>query len=322
MVTIPAFSTISADLERVEQKMKRSLQTPNKYLTDVLLYILESGGKRIRPALALLATKFGQTESDRAISLAGAIELLHTATLVHDDLIDNSLLRRGKTTLNAQWSGGATVLAGDLIFAQSAALAAETENVRVISLFARTLGTICRGELTQLFARPWREQTREDYQDRIYSKTASLIATATEAGGILAGLPENQIEGLRAYGRNIGMAFQIIDDVLDFVGDERELGKPTGSDLRQGTVTLPTMYFVQNHPFDESVVRVLDRQETDEKVIAQVVARIAESDAISASLEEARQFVREGKDALRVLPDHPSREAMLALADYVIDRKI
>jgi len=322
LVTIPAFSTVCEDLELVEQKMKWSLQTSNKYLSYVLVYILESGGKRIRPALALLATKFGQVELGRAISLAGAIELLHTATLVHDDLIDNSLLRRGKSTLNARWSSGATVLAGDLIFAQSAALAAETENVRVISLFAQTLGTICRGELTQLFARPWREQTREDYHERIYSKTASLIATATEAGGILAGLSETEIDGLRAYGRNVGMAFQIIDDVLDFVGDETELGKPTGSDLRQGTVTLPTMYFLQTHPLDESIARVLDRQETNEEAIAEVIARIAGSDAIAASLHEARQFIHKGKEALCNLPAHPSREAMLALADYVVERKI
>ncbi len=321
MVTILPFNTVSDDLKQVEQKMKRSLEVSNKYLSDVLIYILESGGKRIRPMLALLSTKFGQAEPERAIALAGAIELLHTATLVHDDLIDNSLLRRGKTTLNAQWSGGATVLAGDLIFAQAAALAAETENVRVISLFAQTLGTICRGELTQLFARPWREQTREDYYDRIYSKTASLIATATETGGILAGLPETQVKGLREYGRNLGMAFQIIDDVLDFVGDEQELGKPTGSDLRQGTITLPAMYFIQSNPHDELLARVLDRQEKNEEVVAAVISHIAGSDAITASLNEAQQFVHDSKEAILNLPDHPSREAMLALADYVIERK-
>ena len=256
MVKTPTFDTVSQDLLLVEQKMRQALETSNPYLTDILFYILDSGGKRIRPALALLATKFGTVDPpEKAVALAGAIEMLHTATLVHDDLIDNSLLRRGKTTINAHWNSGATVLAGDLIFAQAAALAAETHHVRVISLFANTLGVICRGELAQLFAPTWDEQNKSHYYDRIYSKTASLLETAAQSGAILAGLPEEQIDSLREYGRDLGMAFQMIDDVLDFVGDEHVLGKPVGSDLRQGTVTLPAMYFVQQNPEDEALLR-------------------------------------------------------------------
>ena len=314
---------VSQDLQQVEQKMRQALETSNEYLTDILFYILDSGGKRIRPALALLATKFGTVSPpEKAIALAAAIEMLHTATLVHDDLIDNSLLRRGKTTINAHWNSGATVLAGDLMFAQAASLAAETQHVRVITLFADTLGIICRGELAQLFAPPWNEQYKTHYYDRIYSKTASLLETAAQSGAILVGLPEDQIASLREYGRSLGMAFQIIDDVLDFVGDERVLGKPVGSDLRQGTVTLPAMFFIQQHPEDELVLEVLNRENRDADAVAEVVARIAQSEAIETAMNEARGFISEGKAALGTLPDHPSREALLSIADYVVEREL
>ena len=319
---IPAFDTISVDLQRVEDKMRRSLVTPNKVLTDILLYVLDSGGKRLRPALALLASSFNGPVSEKAVSLAAAVELLHTATLVHDDLIDNSMMRRGQVTLNAKWSSGATVLTGDLIFAQSAALAAETANVEVISIFAETLVTICQGELRQLFGPRWREQSREDYYNRIYAKTASLFAAATEAGGVLCGLGERQIKSLREYGRALGMAFQIVDDVLDFIGDQSEIGKPVGSDLRQGIMTLPAMLYVERNGHDESLVHLLEGKERREHAIVEVVSRIAASDAIPSAFDEARDFVERGKGALAFLPDHPARSAMLDLADYVIERRM
>jgi len=321
LIAISAFETIAEDLAQVEQKMRQSMVTPNKALSDVLACLLSSGGKRLRPALALLASRLGQAETGKALSLAGAVELLHTATLVHDDLIDNSLLRRGRVTLNAQWSSGATVLAGDLIFAQSASMAAETQNVRVIAIFAQTLVTICQGELSQLFSVPWRQQTKEDYYRRIYAKTASLFAAATEMGGILAGLPEIQVQALREYGRTLGMAFQIIDDVLDFVGDEGKIGKPVGGDLRQGIVTLPAMIYLCQAPQDEGVVDVLDRRGNQDGALTELVARIVESGAIQASYAEAEEFVRQGKDALLSLPAHPARAAMLEMADYVTARR-
>lgn len=322
MSAIPAFDTISVDLQRVEDKMRRSLVTPNKALTDILLYVLDSGGKRLRPALALLAASFNGPVSEKAVSLAAAVELLHTATLVHDDLIDNSMMRRGQVTLNAKWSSGATVLTGDLIFAQSASLAAETANVHVISIFAETLVTICQGELRQLFGPRWWEQSKEDYYNRIYAKTASLFAAATEAGGVLCGLEERQIKGLREYGRALGMAFQIVDDVLDFIGDQSEIGKPVGSDLRQGIMTLPAMLYVERNGHDESLVHLLEGKERREHVIVEVVSRIAASDAIPSAFGEARDFVERGKGALAFLPDHPARSAMLDLADYVIERRM
>ncbi len=183
--------------------------------------------------------------TSRIVALAASVEMLHTSSLVHDDVIDGALLRRGAPTLNAQWSGGATVLAGNYMFGSAARFSAETQNMRVIGLFSDTLRTIVDGELQQLRDKFDYRQDKANYYQRIYAKTASLFCAATEGAAILSGLPEERIQDLRDYGYNLGMAFQIVDDILDFTGDENTLGKPAGSDLRQGTLTLPVFYYLQ-----------------------------------------------------------------------------
>jgi geranylgeranyl pyrophosphate synthase len=198
-------------------------------------HLLSSGGKRIRPALALLTGEMLGAERNKIISLAAAIELLHTATLVHDDLIDGALLRRGIPTLNAQWTPGATVLTGDFIFACAAKLASETESADLICLFAETLATIVNGEITQMFPRLSGDYF-EEYFNRIYAKTASLFELATIAPAILSPLRETSADAAKQFGYGIGMAFQIIDDVLDFTGKQTAVGKPVANDLRQGLI--------------------------------------------------------------------------------------
>lgn len=312
---------VREDLERVEKKLRDTAQIEFAPLAGALRDLLDSGGKRLRPALVLLAAKFYPCDMAKVFSLAAAVETLHTATLVHDDMIDRSLLRRGHPTLNASWSDSATVLAGDYLFARAANFAAETENTRVVSIFARTLMTICDGELRQIFGTGSRLPTREDYYRRIYSKTASLFAASTEAGGVLSGAPEHQVQALRQYGHNLGMAFQITDDVLDFIGDERELGKPVGSDLWQGTITLPVLYFLAEHPQDEVLSRVLGSKERGAEEIRRVVARVRDSQAIAASLAEAGAFVVRAQEALQTLPANVYRQAMHDLADFVVERR-
>ena len=278
MKTISILDLVREELQRVEQKMREVSQVEYDHLAAVLDDLLQSGGKRLRPALVLFSTKFHPADPEKTISLAASVEMLHTATLVHDDMIDNSLVRRGNPTLNATWNRGATVLAGDFLFALAAGLAAETENVRVMSIFAQTLMAICSGELKQIFNSQGHLPTREEYYQRIYSKTASLFIASTEAGAVLSGAPEPEVQALREYGRTLGMAFQIVDDVLDFVGDERELGKPVGSDLRQGIATLPVLYFHEMHPADDVLIKVLNDPK-EEKVRA-IVAAIKESGAV------------------------------------------
>jgi geranylgeranyl pyrophosphate synthase len=245
--------------------------------------------------------------------------MLHTATLVHDDMIDNSLMRRGNPTLNAAWDDGVVVLVGDYLFARSAVLAAETESLRIISLFAKTLMLICSSELREALsiAKP----NREDYYWRISKKTASLFAAATEGGALLSEAPEEEVQALRSYGYNLGMAFQIMDDILDFTGDEEELGKPIGSDLRQGVITLPVLYFLEENPDRGSVERILRGGEEREEHIHSLVTRIKGSGAIRSSQADAQGFTEEAKEALSVLPANEYRQVMLGLADYLMVRR-
>lgn len=321
MKVIPIFELIREDLECVERKMREVSRTEYEQLRATLDYLLGSGGKRLRPALVLLSSKFYPADAEKVTSLAAAVETLHTATLIHDDLLDNAFLRRGNPTLNATWNSVATVLTGDYLFARAAAFAAETKSVRVVSIFAQTLMSICGGELKQIFGSDQGQTTREYYYQRIYSKTASLFAASAETGALLSEAPEPEVQALRDYGYNLGMAFQIVDDILDLAGNEGELGKPIGSDLRQGIITLPTIYFLQAHPGNEAVTRVVSgRDEGDDEVRA-AVEIIKESGAIESSTAEAKRFAARSRDALSTLPHNEYRQAMLELTDFVVERR-
>jgi geranylgeranyl pyrophosphate synthase len=326
--TIPLLEPLAADLERVERKMREPVHPAYPQLTEVLRQLLGSGGKRLRPALALLAGRFYPTDIDKLVSLAASVELLHTATLVHDDLIDGALLRRGQTTVNARWNTGATVLTGDYLFARAAALAAETDHVRVMSIFANTLMTICSGELRQIFDRHALPQVNSEeswqtaldrYDQRIHAKTASLFAASTEAAAVLGGAPLDQTEALREYGHLLGTGFQIIDDVLDFRGNQETLGKPVGSDLREGIVTLPVLYYLRMHPKDDQVAAVV-RDGSDDALVREVVAAILDSGAVTQAMDRARELISLSQATLSILPAGEPREMLHALADYAYSR--
>lgn len=326
MITELAILTlVQDDLQRVEHKMRSISVGAYEPLAQAFLELLRSGGKRLRPAVALAAhALLRRPASDKVVAMAAAVEMLHNATLVHDDLIDEALVRRGITTLNAVWSKGATVLAGDYLFARAAGFAAETENVQVVQLFADTLRIICEGELRQLFSsRQWR-QPKESYYSRIFAKTASLFAAATRSGAILAEATPEQEHALYDFGHHLGMAFQIVDDVLDYASDEATLGKPVGGDLRQGIVTLPFYYFLQSLSDPESVIAALEGHASGARagddLIAELVAATRASGAIQAALAEAREFTERAKSALVIFPASPYRQALCELADYGVSR--
>jgi geranylgeranyl pyrophosphate synthase len=251
--------------------------------------------------------------------LAAAIELLHTATLVHDDLIDGAILRRGIATLNSQWSPAATVLTGDFIFARAAKLAAETNSVDVMRLFAEALSTIVHGEITQMFSSRG-SVSKDDYEQRIYAKTASLFELATTCAAILSGVGDQIIESSRIFGNVIGMAFQIVDDVLDFTGEQATVGKPVASDLRQGLITLPGLYYLEAFPNDEDMDIVLSGNHTSEAQITRLVAAIRESGAIERSIQDAQRYIETGLEILSAFPDNPQRQALEDLARYFVQR--
>jgi geranylgeranyl pyrophosphate synthase len=316
------FLPIQFDLRAVEDRMRETaLDEQHASLSSALDLLLASGGKRVRPAVALLANRMLEGEFERAHALAAAIEMLHTATLVHDDLIDGSLLRRGMPTLNAQWSPAATVLTGDFLFARAADLASQTDSVRVMNVFARTLMVIVNGEINQLFEGRG-QASRAGYERRIYAKTASLFVLAAEAGAILSDADEPVIEALRGYGRDVGMAFQIVDDILDFTGEAERVGKPVGSDLRQGLFTLPVLCYMEKHPHDRDIAELLDGYAGDHERVERVVAAVRRSGAIEQAIAEARAYITHAQLALSGMPDNEFRQGLVALGEYTVNRNL
>jgi geranylgeranyl pyrophosphate synthase len=313
--------SVKTDLRAVEDKMRAPSVERHEALSFALEHLLAAGGKRLRPAVTILTARLFNAPRERAIALAAAIEMLHTATLVHDDLVDGALLRRGHPTLNANWGPAATVLSGDFLFARAAELAAEAESVAVMKAFARTLMIIVNGELNQMFEGRG-QASRENYFQRIYGKTASLFSVATEAPTLLAGASVEHGAAMLTFGREIGMAFQIVDDILDFTADEAHLGKPVGSDLRQGLFTLPVLCYLEQQPEDPDVAALLNGHAGDDAVVERVVQSVRASGAVEAALEEARAYVSRAQAALATVPNNEHRQALSDLADVFVNRSL
>lgn len=288
-------------------------------LRQAVINVVSAGGKRIRPVITLLiAGMLGRSNDPRLIDLASAVEMLHTATLVHDDLIDGSLMRRGTQTLNAVWTPAATVLTGDYLFAYAANLAARTNSTRVMSVFADTLSVIVAGELQQQFTDFALRATRDDYYRRIYSKTASMFVLACTAAGILCEVSEAEHNALLDYGRDLGTAFQVMDDILDFTGELHNVGKPVGADLRRGLITLPVICYIERHGRDG--IECALRGECDPQTYDRIITRIRESNAIACALNEAENIADNARAALDIFPANPYRQALLDLVDYTLKR--
>ena len=318
--TLNFLNPVQDVLLSVEEQLQAQASDYHPDLDVAVRHLFSSGGKRIRPALALLTGSMLGADQDRLVKLAAAIELLHTATLVHDDLIDGAFLRRGIATLNAQWSPAATVLTGDYIFARAAKLAAETDSVSVMRIFAETLAVIVNGELTQMFSSHGVAE-RSHYDRRIYAKTASMFELATTAATLLSPVEDNFIDLSRSYGYEIGMAFQIVDDVLDFTGEQETVGKPVASDFRQGLITLPVIYYLEEYPDDPDILAVIDGKYYNDVLIDRVVASIRMSGAIQRSLEEANRYVDQGVGYLAEMPDCRERQALEELSAYIVRRQ-
>lgn len=313
------YGPVQQDLALVEATFDSLRQVDYAPLSEMLEIVLAGGGKLIRPALTLLAGRFGKYDLDLLVPLAASVELLHTASLVHDDVIDNAATRRGRPTANSAFHNSTTVMLGDYMFAHAADQVARTGNIRVIRLFSGTLMMMTRGEIGQDLTAYDSRQTVRDYLSRIGGKTASLFATACQGGAVVAEEREEWVEALRTYGYNFGMAFQIVDDILDFTGDESEMGKPVGSDLMQGTLTLPSLLLMDRLPDDNPVQKYFERPRKD--LLAQAVQAILGTDIADESYEMARGFCAAAHEALSVLPDDPARDTLYALTDYVLERR-
>ncbi len=290
-------------------------------LRAALEHLLAAGGKRIRPTLGLLVGNMLGAPLEKLVTLGAAVELLHTATLVHDDLIDGSLLRRGMATLNARWSPPATVLTGDYLFARAAKLAAETDHLPLMKLFSETLATIVNGELTQMFTSRGLIN-RDNYYKRIYAKTASLFEMTSRSAAMVSPASEETAEAMRDFGYQIGVAFQIVDDILDFTGDQNAVGKPLGSDLLNGLVTLPAIYYAEANPDDVDIVSLPNGGWTNNDNMTRLVDNIRASDVSKKAMLEAEQHVDRALACLESMEPCAERDALENLAKYIVDRKV
>jgi geranylgeranyl pyrophosphate synthase len=314
-------SPVLEEIKLVEERMRKQADEAHSDLRAALEHLLAAGGKRVRPTISLLVGNMLGAPLEKLVTLGAAVELLHTATLVHDDLIDGSLLRRGMPTLNARWSPPATVLTGDFLFARAAITAAETDHLPLMKLFSETLATIVNGELTQMFTSRGLIN-RDNYYKRIYAKTASLFEMTSRAAAMVSPVDESVIESMRDFGYQIGMAFQIVDDILDFNGDQNAVGKPLGSDLLNGLVTLPAIYYAEANPDDADVLSLPQGGWTNNENMTRLVDNIRASNATKKAMLEADQHIDRALTILASMEACAERDALENLAKYIVDRKV
>ena len=320
--TVAISSSVQEQVRQVEDLIRRQAgEEQHPDLRAALEHLLSAGGKRIRPTLGLLVGNMLGAPEDKLILLGAAVELLHTATLVHDDLIDGALLRRGMPTLNARWSPAATVLTGDFLFARAARLAAEIDHLPLMKLFAETLATIVGGELTQLFSARGMID-RENYYRRINAKTASLFEMSALAAAMIATDDHEIRSAMKTFGYETGMAFQIVDDILDFTGDALAVGKPLGSDLLSGLVTLPAIFYAESHPQDPDVLALPNGAWSNAEHMARLVENVRASGSIQHALDEAVQHIDRALWSLEFVEPGTEREELRNLARYVVDRRL
>ena len=317
------YAVVADDLALVEDTLSLVARSDFAPLEAMLTQVLSRGGKRLRPAISLLAGGFGDYDADNQIPLAASIELLHTATLVHDDVIDASDTRRGEATANASFGNPASVMLGDYMFAHAAELVARTGHIGVIRLFAETLMVMAKGELAQdVSAYDSASGTMRDYYVRIHGKTASLFATAGAGGAMMSGCRAETVEALREYGRSVGMAFQIVDDILDFCGTEEQLGKPVGGDLSAGTLTLPAIVLMEREPDANPVSRFLAATGEDER--AEWLSASLEAIRADPIIDQCMEVAWEWRDrAIAALHDAPTKgphAELTAIAEFITQR--
>jgi len=310
------YAPIQADLNKVRDTLQSISRVDFTWLAEQLSHVVRETGKGIRPALTLLSGKSYKYDLTYLLPMAGSVELMHTATLVHDDAIDKSSTRRGQATINSIWGDEIAILMGDYLFAKAGEFVADTQTPRVVKLFSQTLGTISRGEIVQFRAAFNPDQTREDYFNRIYGKTASLFALATQSGAILGEASESSVAVMKEYGDMLGIAFQIVDDILDFTSTKEALGKPVGSDLIQGTLTLPAMLLMERYPDDNPIRKLFETR--DNNYVGKAIEMVLDSSIVSDCYEVAKDYCDRACRNLKSLPELASRQSLLDLAEYVI----
>ncbi len=314
------YAPIKDDLDKVRDAITALSPENHTWLKEQLHNLMRGTGKGLRPAMTLLCGKLYQYDLKYLLPMAVSIELMHTSTLVHDDAIDKAETRRGQSTINNIWGTEIAILMGDFLFAKAGESVADTQSPRVVKLFSHTLAIISSGEINQFRESFNLNQTREDYYKRIYSKTGSLFSLATQSGAILSQAPEWAVSALQEYGDNLGTAFQIVDDILDFTSTEEVMGKPVGSDLIQGTLTLPAMLLINRYPQDNPISKLFETK--DNKYVAQAIDMVRNSSIINECYQIASEYCDKACDNLKQLPEKTTRQSLFDLADFVLKQKV
>jgi octaprenyl-diphosphate synthase len=317
------FEPIRADLERVDEEFGRHVQSKVALIPQIGQYIRMSGGKRMRPAVLLMASRLSGYTGDRAVLYAAVVEFIHTATLVHDDIIDDADLRRGRLAVHSRWGNDITVLLGDYLYIKSMALALTHDTLDIVRLLCDVTLKMIEGELYQLTKNGDADITEDEHFDIMRRKTAYLFGGCAQIGGLLGGIPSEQEQALREYGFNLGIAFQLVDDLLDYTGDAETVGKPIGSDLREGKVTLPLIH-LQRQAQDGIGSRII-RDVIASRVVSQdqwneLRRALREHASIDYAYRRAVEFADRAKKHLYAFPPSQERDALLALPDYVLSR--
>ena len=317
-----ALDIIGEDLKLVEQQFRKDLQSDVPLIRKVGEYVLSSGGKRVRPALLLLAARLSGYSADKAVPLASVVEFIHTATLLHDDVVDSATLRRGIASANTLWGNEASVLVGDFLFSKSFLLMVNVGSMDILRVLSDATTVIAEGEVMQLLCTGELDLTEERYIDVVRSKTAILMSAACEAGAILGKAPEDQQRALADFGMDLGIAFPLMDDILDYIATEEEFGKSIGHDLEEGKITLPLIHTLRNCSDSERalIAAVVDRDEMSLDDFRAVSGLVKRYDGIAYTIESARFYINRCKGHLDLFASSPVREALLSLSEYVVTR--
>ena len=316
------FASIDDDLRIVDRIFEEATASDMDLLTSAVVHVLGSQGKRLRMALTLLSGKLIEYRPEKLRTISVALEMVHLATLVHDDIVDHAATRRGIPTVNALFGNDIAILLGDYLFAKTSGLVANVEDFRVDRLFSQTVARICEGTILEILSARRLDLSVESYVERISRKTACLMSACCKAGAIVAGGTDAQIALLEEYGTNLGIAFQIVDDVLDYTGSEESIGKPAGNDLRQGLVTLPLICALaheRNGRYDQ-VSTLLAQPTQDDAAVAEVVRWVARGPGIAEALDRARHYGARARALLTEFPASPERHVLEDLVDFVLAR--
>jgi len=318
-----ALKLLKEDLPQVEVQFREDLASDVLLIRKVGEYILGSGGKRIRPMLLLLCSRLGDYRGRQHIGLASVVEFIHTATLLHDDVVDGAVLRRGNASVNSVWGNEASVLVGDFLFAKSFSIMVGAGDLRVLKVLSDATTRMAEGEVLQLISTSDLDMDEERYMEVVRSKTAVLLAAACQCGGILAGVGQEREQALSDFGMDLGIAFQFMDDALDYVAEEAEFGKTQGLDLAEGKMTLPLIHALRHCDPDERqrVADIVENDELPQDDLYFVIDLINRLDGISYTRERARALVERAKGHMADFAAGPAKEALFELADYVIERR-